>query len=100
MTSCETSSEIQEYIGGASSTNTEDTFSSSAMSATDTSTSAEPKAQETTPVATEATAEKSKTVAPETTTKDADGDFKMEMSSTWFFSRRPSWTNSASSLRR
>lgn len=77
MTSCETSSEIQEYIGGASSTNTEDTFSSSAMSATDTSTSAEPKAQETTPVATEATAEKSKTVAPETTTKDADGDFKM-----------------------
>lgn len=75
--SYKTSPEIQEYIGGARSTNTEDVFTPSAMSATDTSTAAEPEAKETTPTVTETATDKSKTDASKPADTDADGDFKM-----------------------
>lgn len=75
------SSEFQDYIGDASTTNTEDISNSSVMSAADTKTPAEPTPAESSPVATEAPVEKGKvgqsSAAPETGKQEADGDFKM-----------------------
>ena len=77
------SSEIQDYIGDASTTNTEDISNSPPppMSAVDTNTAAESKPAETTPVVAETPVEKGKvgqsSATPQNGKQEADGDFKM-----------------------
>lgn len=74
-------SEIQEYIGDTSGTNTEDISISPAMSAADTNIAAESKPAETTPVVSETPVEKGKvgqsSATPENGKQEDDGDFKM-----------------------
>jgi len=74
-------SEIQDYIGDTSSTNTEDISNSSFMSATDTVAANAAKPAETTPVVVDKPVDNGatnpSTATPGNASQEADGDFKM-----------------------